>query len=355
MTAHAITYDTAHPGDTSRLRASLERFSVSGIRRMALVVKTEGNADANDYSREYALSAAQRAIAAYGGDALVERTSFLFSTGCEGILSPFGYLFVDVDDEGLAPSPAGRALVFGGARSRPILPSEIGTVAHAELVAETVETAMADLGIGPSDVGLVIVKTPLISLVPGATPVTSRLTSAFSKAVGALGAGLALGEVAHDDIVASSMDHNLALHARRAMVFSSSQGGDVEVLIFANRAGACGNLIIHTGSFADMLDAGAIRQTLRAAGCIFDEDGVVSNPETIAASFVKAGIASNGMLRQFRTTIRTSHIDMDKHVRAAMSGMVGGMLGTCQMFLSANTVHQAPDGGGLCAFIVKAA
>jgi cyanuric acid amidohydrolase len=50
--------------------------------------------------------------------------------------------------------------------------------------------------------------------------------------------------------------------------------------------------------------------------------------------------------------MKTSHIDMDKHVRAAVSGIVGSILGSTRSFISANTVHQAPPGGGLCACIV---
>jgi hypothetical protein len=68
---------------------------------------------------------------------------------------------------------------------------------------------------------------------------------------------------------------------------------------------------------------------------------------------VKAGIAPDGQLRGHRTTIKTSHLDMDKHVRATMSGIIGSILGGCRTFISANTVHQAPAGGGLCAAIVR--
>ena len=68
---------------------------------------------------------------------------------------------------------------------------------------------------------------------------------------------------------------------------------------------------------------------------------------------VKAGIAPDGALRGCRTTIKTSDMDMDTHVRAAVSGITGSILGTCRVFISANTVHQAPAGGGLCSFIVR--
>jgi hypothetical protein len=44
---------------------------------------------------------------------------------------------------------------------------------------------------------------------------------------------------------------------------------------------------------------------------------------------------------------------MDKHCRATMSGVIGAILGSCRAFISANTVHQAAPGGGLCAVIAR--
>src|SRR5687768_16513075 len=98
MAVKVIAYDTANPGDTSDLAVKLGRLTPERIKRLALVVKTEGNSDVNDYSREYALLAAEQALRKHGGDALVERSTFLISTGCEGAMTPFGYLFADYDD-----------------------------------------------------------------------------------------------------------------------------------------------------------------------------------------------------------------------------------------------------------------
>lgn len=355
MTVHVIAYDTADPGDTSDLARRLATFPADRIRRLALLAKTEGNSDVNDYSREYGLLAAKILLKEHGGEALLERSSFLFSTGCEGAMTPFGYLFVDIDDGAAATGP--RALVFSGARSRSLTPEEIGTPAHAELAARTVEAAMADAGVTVDDVELVIVKTPVMSHIPAtqADRITNRrVTSAYSKAVGALGAGLGLGEVARERIVQEAFDADHALHARRAMVFSGSETDQVEILLLANRAGAPGDLTIRTGFLRDVLDAQAIRDTLLAAGCTIAADGTAADPDRVAAMLVKAGIAPDGRLRGCRTTIKSSHIDMDKHIRATMSGVVGSILGTCRTFISANTVHQAPPGGGLCAVIVKA-
>ena len=124
MTVELIAYDTAHPGDTRELERHLQRFEPARIRRLALPVKTEGNSEINDYSREYAMQSASLALGKHGGERLLERSTFLFSTGCEGAMTPFGYLFVDLDEPGaLASRP--RALAMGCARSRSLAPEEI--------------------------------------------------------------------------------------------------------------------------------------------------------------------------------------------------------------------------------------
>jgi cyanuric acid amidohydrolase len=347
MTVEVAAYDTAHPGDVTGLARHLERFDPARLRRLALLVKTEGNSDVNDFSREYAMQSASLAIEKHGGQRLLERSTFLFSTGCEGAMTPFGYLFVDFEEEA-KPSRA-NALAIGCARSRSLAADEIGTPAHADITAETVNKAMADAGVRPADVGLVIVKTPVMSHAGAG----KRITSAHSKAVGALGAGVALGEVDRRRIVHEAFDTDHSLHAKRAMVFSGSELDCVEILLLANKPGSPGKLTIHTGYLRDVLDAKGLRDMYKVAGCRIDADGQVADAARVVATMIKAGAAPDGKLRGRRTTMKTSHIDMDKHVRAAMSGIVGSILGDTRAFISANTVHQAPAGGGLCACIVR--
>ncbi|MCA4904676.1 MAG: ring-opening amidohydrolase [bacterium] len=360
MTAHVIAYDTANPGDVSDFSRNLARFEPARIRKLALLVKTEGNSDVNDFSREFALLSLTAAIEAHGGTALAARSTFLISTGCEGAMTPFGYLFVDLEDDAAVSSAKvgqGSALAFGCARSRSLTPEEIGTPAHAAIVAETVAAAMRDADVGAADVALVIVKTPVTSHIPATAGAVrnTRVTSAHSKAVGALGAGLALGEVPREKIVQEAFNTDHSLYAKRAMVFSGAELDCVEILLLANRPGAAGDLSVHTGFLRDVLDAKGLREMYTAAGCGFDADGQVADAGRVVATLIKAGSAPDGKVRGVRTTMKSSHLDMDKHVRAAMSGIIGSILGSTRTFISANTVHQAPPGGGLCACIVRKA
>lgn len=346
MTIHVQAYDTANPGDASEFSRLLSAFDSKRIRRLAVLAKTEGNSDVNDFSREYGLQSIELAIERHGGRALVEKSTFLFSTGCEGAMTPFGTLFVDADEPGAKPSPRGSALAIGCARSRSLRPEEIGTPAHADLAAETVRAGMLDAGVSVDDVALVIVKTPVGG--PG-----RRITSAHSKATGALGAGVALGEVDRAKVVQDAIDVDHSLFAKRAMVFSGSELDCVEILLLANRRGAAGPLAVHTGFLRDLLDAQGLRDMFAAAGCRLNDRGEIVDPARVAATLIKAGAAPDGRVRGRRTTMKSSHLDMDKHVRAAVSGIIGSILGDTRVFISANTVHQAPPGGGLAACIVR--
>lgn len=355
MTVHVIPYDTAQPGDTSEFSRALAKFEPAKLRRLAILAKTEGNAEVNDYSREYGLLSTELAIERHGGRPLVERSTFLFSTGCEGAMTPCGWLFADVEEPGAKPSPRGSALAIGCARSRSLRPEEIGTPAHADITAETVRAGMRDAGVGADEVALVIVKTPVTSHIPASAGAVfnRRITSGHSKAVGALGAGVALGEVDRARIVQDAIDADHALFARRAMVFSGSELDCVEIMLLANRRGAAGPFSVHTGFLRDVLDAQALRDMFAAAGLRLNERGELAEPGRVAATLVKAGAAPDGKVRGRRTTMKASHIDMDKHVRAAVSGIIGSIVGDTRSFISANTVHQAPPGGGLAACVVR--
>lgn len=345
MTVTVHAYDTERPDDTSDLERVLGGVALDRVRHLAVIAKTEGNAAVNDFSRELALRSARDVLQRMGGTEFLDRTTFLFSTGCEGASTPFGYLLADV-----TPKRSGRArpdagLAMGCASSRPVKAEEIGTRRHARIVADTVKAAISDAGVSLSRVALAIVKTPV-----GAD---RRITSHNSKAVAALGAGVALGEISARAVRDQAIGRNHRLFARRAMVFSGSEIDCVEVLVLANRPGPDGSLAVHSTQMRDILDAAAIKKMLARAGCRLNPLGEVTNPHKVAAMFLKVGISENGMLRGGRTTIRTSHIDPDKHLRAAASGVIGAILGTTRVFISADTVHQAPPGGCVCACIVR--
>jgi cyanuric acid amidohydrolase len=181
----------------------------------------------------------------------------------------------------------------------------------------------------------------------------SRITTAHAKAVGGLGVGIALGEVPRRAVTQRRIGADASLFCRRGMVFSGAEVDYCEVVVLGNRPGAGGDLVVHSTQVADVLDARSVRAVLLRAGCGLDPLGEVTGRDRVVASFLKVGLAPHGQLRGRRTAILNSHLDADKHLRAAATGLVGSLLGTTATFISAGALHQAPPGGGVYACVVR--
>ena len=353
MRVHVEAYPTAGPQDVAGLRSILSRLPRDGIRRLALIAKTEGTATVNDFSRELAMAAAVDAIGAFGGERLVADSTLIFSTGSEGVLSPVVFVLAALEGAGAGTD---ERLVIGGARTRAMAPGELVTRAHTDLIADAVRAAMDEAGLTPPRVSLVFVKSPILghrdAVGIGDPAVLARAgSSGRSRGAAALGAALALGELDEAAIARTRIGIDLDRHSRRAMSFSGTEVAVGEVLVLGNRPGAGGSSRIHSRPMADLLDARALKALFREAGCGLDAAGEITGRERLRAVFLKAGVAPDGRVRGERTTVFDSELDPDKHMRAAASGVIGGILGTGRVFVSGGTEHQAPPGGGLCACI----
>ena len=356
MRVHVDSYATEGPGDVAGLERILSELPRGGIARLALVAKTEGTATINDFSRELALSAAERTIERIGGAELLGASTLIFSTGSEGVLSPVVYVLAAIDDGGGGDE---ERLVIGGGRTRAMTASELVTPTHVRLIAGAVEEAMAEAGLAPDQVALVLVKSPILShrdaAATGDPAVVARAgSSGQSRGAAALGVALALGELNDAEIDGIRIGVDLDRHSSRAMSFSGTEVEIGEVLVLGNRPGAGGSTKVHSAPMADILDARSLKRLFRSAGCGLDEAGEIASPERLRAVFVKAGVAPDGRVRGERTTVFHSDLDPDKHMRATASGVIGGILGTGRVFVSGGTEHQAPPGGGLCACIADA-
>lgn len=348
-------YATNRPDDVAGLERILDDLPIARVTRLALVAKTEGTATINDFSRELALAAAEQVIRARGEDALLDRSTLIFSTGSEGVLSPCVYVLAAVDSEAI-PSDGPPRLVMGGARTRPMEADELVTPMHARLVAEAVETAMTEAGLAAEQVSLVFVKSPILThqaaAETGDDAVIGRAgSSGRSRGASALGVAAALGEIDPAAIDRVRIGTDLHVHASRAMTFSGTEMDFGEVLVLGNRPGAGGDAMVFSGGLTDILDSRALKTIFRDAGCGLDDAGELTGTENLRAVFLKTGVSPDGHVRGERTTVFQSELDPDKHMRAAASGLIGGLLGTGRVFVSGGTEHQAPPGGGLCACI----
>jgi cyanuric acid amidohydrolase len=357
MTLILSAYDTDGPGDARDLTRLLAALPRERLRRLAILGKTEGTATLNDFSREVAIGAAKAAIAGTLGSDVAEQATLVFSTGCEGVITPFGYLMAELEDGAPRDPVAPARLALGVAATPDIAIADRGGRAHALAVADAVRRAMADAGATPDQVAVVFVKSPVLPRrhlgeLPAAVAARAGST-AIARAAAALGAAIALGEVDEARVQDAAIGRDTTLHARRVMSFSGTELSNNEVILLANVPGAGGDLTLDSEPLADILDAPALLRLARRAGLPADEHGLftVQGPE---AMFLKVGVRPGGLVRGRRTTVFESEMDPDKHMRPVASGLLGAVFGTTRAFISGGAEQQAPPGGGLAAMVVKA-
>jgi cyanuric acid amidohydrolase len=335
----AIAYPDG-PGDVRSLQTWLGRLHGRKIARLVVLGKTEGPATLNDFSRDVAQAAIDAAIAEAAGD-LSSRAWRLFSTGCEGIASPITVMMADISEP--RPSAEARGLAIGVARSGPLPSFPRCGLEHIDAAAATVRTAMDDAGLRHDQVALVLIKSPILApgCVPADAPAGRRHagSTGSSRGAAALGAAIALEETDRSALSADPVGRDAAF-GTRIMAFSGIETQSIEVVVLGERPGGDPRWGIVGRLMSDWLDTEAISHMRRATG----------KPELI---FFKAGIAPDGRLSGRRTTVFTSDLSADKHLRAAASGFLTAHFGNTATFISGGAEHQAPPGGCICAALCR--
>ncbi len=352
------------PADVSGLRRLIEKGELDPTRIVASIGKTEGNGGANDFTRALATLSFSRLLAHYTGgtpEDVASRVAFVWSGGCEGVLSPHATFFTR--DDKAATMPGEPRLALSVQRTRDFRPEEVGRTAEVEAVADATRKALQDLAVtNAMDVHYVQVKGPLLTPAGikdaaerGAHVVTTdpNRSKAFARGATALGVALGLGEVSassvRDEVIATDM--NLF-----SKVASTSAGGELvscEVLVFANSPRASSKFRIGHATLRDAIDADGVRAALRGAGLQFDCAPDAAQQERIAAVFAKAEAPPTGELRGWRTTMLSdADINYERHARAAVGAVIASITGDPAIFVSGGTEHQAPPGQAPIAAIV---
>jgi len=347
MAVEITRFEMAGPDDVGALTTLLRGMDAATITRLAVVAKVEGTATINDFSRALALRAIADCFARAGCSAQADAL-IIVSTGCEGIITPGGFLITESSAKGVGLA----GLALGVARSEPLAPDQMINATHARIAARVTAAAITDAKLRPEDVALVLMKSPVLTRAEavGLKPEHRAWanSTAGSRGIAALGVAAALGEIDMSDIDAGSLGRP-DLYARRAMSFSGTETRRCEAIVLGNRPGS--SQAIRTGVIADLLD-------IEGMAAIIAPDSPaplatamsMSRNGRIKAAFLKAGLASDGRVRGQRTTIDSSDLDPDKHLRAAASGALGALLGDTRCFVSGGAEHQAPPGG--CVFAV---
>ncbi|MGG7564854.1 ring-opening amidohydrolase [Rhodovulum sp. DZ06] len=349
------------PDDVSAIAALIARGALrpGGIR--AILGKTEGNGCVNDFTRGFAVQSLCAMLGRHvTGDALA-RIPMVMSGGTEGGLSPHWIVLEEREDEVPAPSgpaPSEPALAFASVVTRDLHPSEIGRRAQGDLVREAVLSAMAAAGIDdPADVHFVQIKCPLLTAGRAAAAGGDVATDSMLKSMGlsrgasALGVALALGEIA--EFADADVGKSLDLWSSRASCSAGIELMGCEVVVLGLSPLWSGPLRIGHEVMQDAIDAPAIARLLgRAApGAPLQGAG-----DRAVALLCKAEASASGLIRGARhTMLEDSDISSTRHARGFVGGMIAGLTGLTELFVSGGAEHQGPDGGGPAALIYDTA
>lgn len=342
---------TRSPDDVSGLLAAIAagRIDPKGI--VAILGKTEGNGCVNDFTRAFAVSALRTALADYLEPAGVDRIAYVMSGGTEGALSPHLLVLERRETE----ATAGPALAIGSAITADLSADGLGRMAQVKLVAEGVRQAMADAGISdPADVHFVQIKCPLLTAerigaveqAGGNVATRDTLKSmGLSRGASALGVALALGELEQGQIDDALIGRDPTLWSSRASTSAGVELLNHEIVVLGMSQDWSGPLAVDHAVMADQIDVAPVKAAL-------DRLGLQTDAAQFVALLAKAEPGTTGLLRGSRhTMLDDSDISATRHARAFVGGVLAGLVGTSEIFVSGGAEHQGPDGGGPVAVI----
>jgi cyanuric acid amidohydrolase len=343
---------TRSPDDVEGLVAAIEagRIDPEGI--VAILGKTEGNGCVNDFTRAFAVASLKARLGQYLNKARVEAIAYVMSGGTEGALSP--HILVLERTAGTAGQ--GAALAIGSALTSFLPADGLGRMAQVKMVAAGVREAMADAGIDdPADVHFVQIKVPLLTAakitaaeVAGKTVATrdTLKSMGLSRGAAALGVGIALGEIDPANLHDAAVGRDTSLWSGRASTSAGVELDNHEIVVLGMSKEWSGPLAVDHAVMRDQIDVAPVRSAL-------DRLGWGTHSELVAL-LAKAEPGSTGTLRGARhTMLDDSDVSATRHARAFVGGVLAGLVGTSEIFVSGGAEHQGPDGGGPVAIITS--
>ena len=337
MTLHVFCCDMATPDDVTAITHTLA--SCRHMHTIAILVRCAGHAGPDDWSRRLARHAIMPVLERLG---LAERCVLMLSAGCEGIATPC--CFIVAEDGMTTPGGPERATLLTG-RACMLAPDDEDALAASleVLVQDTLQAGT----LRPDQVVVAMVRVPAGMGAPGGAHARAR------RAIAALAVGRALGDFGACPPDLDMIRKNEGLFARRIMSFAGADQKEAELLIIGQKPEAGGNLVAAVAQLSSLTDARALRHMLRGAGVDFDAQGDPIAPHRIALLSIKGGAAPGGRVLGAPTTLLSSSIPPDAHIRAALSGFVGAIAQTTRFHISADPARQAIPGGAVACCLVR--
>lgn len=355
---------TRRPDDVEALSLLLEEKQFRADEVLCILGKTEGNGGRNDFTRDLAMHALESLFARYLGvppSRVQDQIIFSFSGGTEGIVAPHMVVFVRRGKLLDAPR-AKKHLIIGTAWTRPFSPEEIGRLPQIEATAEAITQLMAELRLLPEDVHLIQMKGAIPSYTFAQAQEAQRqgrpLRSdmVHSRGASALGAALALGEVARDQLNDEVVCQDWSLFSGVASVSAKPGLTRTEILLFGNSPYVEGELRIGHTVMRDILDTASVRALLRDLGFAGTEQPTEEERTRFVGIFAKSEADPRGTVRGTRhTMLQDDDIGDTRYSRCVLASVLAAVTGSTQIYVSTRAEHHGPLGGGPVAIIVREA
>lgn len=349
----------AAPNDVSGVESAIAAGRIDPAGIVAILGKTEGNGNVNDFTRGYATLALTLALEKHIGPCAKD-VCLVMSGGTEGGMAPHWTVFERAEGKEQGP-----ALAIGRAHTAEIRPEQLGRLAQVDIVVQGVRAAMADARIvDPADVHFVQIKCPLLTAQRIAEAESRGQTVAtrdtlksmgLSRAASSLGVAVALGELEADAFADADIGVNAALWSGRASASAGIELMNHEIVVLGMSAAWSGPLAIDHAVMADGIDIEPVRAALSRLGVNSAGQLSAVDRQRLIAVLAKAEASHDGRLRDKRhTMLDDSDISSTRHARAFVCGALAGLVGHAEIYVSGGAEHQGPDGGGPVALIVAA-
>jgi cyanuric acid amidohydrolase len=346
------------PNDTSGIEVAIADGRIDPVGIVAILGKTEGNGNVNDFTRGYATLALTLMLERHIG-ARARDVCLVMSGGTEGAMAPHWTVCERAEGSGTGP-----ALAIGRAHTPALKPEQLGRMAQVEQVAEGVRIAMVDAEItDAANVHFVQIKCPLLTAQRIADAETRGQAVAtrdtlksmgLSRGASALGSAVALGEITTAAFTDSDIGNNTSLWSGRASASAGIELMNHEIVVLGMSAAWSGPLAIDHAVMADAIDIEPVRAALARLGLGTAGQLSAAQQEGLIAVFAKAEASHNGLLRGHRhTMLDDSDISSTRHARAFVAGALAGLIGHAEIYVSGGAEHQGPDGGGPIAIVAR--
>jgi len=367
MDVGVYKFAMAGPDDVSGLQKLIENKTINASDIVAILGKTEGNGNVNDFTRGFSTMAFKKYLTetlSVSEEELEDKVAFVMSGGTEGVMSPHATVFAKKEIKNQTNNDDNKSLGIEVGFTREFRPEEIGTLTMVKEVKKVVTELMEKAGIeNDEDVHFVQIKCPLLT--------SDRIMEAknrgeevviqdtyksmgYSRGASALGVGIAVGEIDESKLSEDDILSNWDLYSNVASTSAGVELMNCEIILMGNTNKSISKYHIGHSVMKDSIDLEGVIEGISNSGLDVKQIPIIDGVDRIVNILAKAEASPNGYVKERRTTMLTdSDINYTRHARSVVNAVIAGVVQDPMVYVSGGAEHQGPAGGGPIAVITE--